>query len=71
MFFSKSFIVSDLTFKSLIHFLFVCVVLGNVLVSFFYMFALPFCQNHLLRRLSFLHRMFFSFFIKDKVLICV
>ena len=35
MFSSKSFIVSGLTFKTLIHFAFM--VLGNVLVSFFYM----------------------------------
>ena len=34
---SKSFIVSGLTFRSLIHFeLSLCVVLGSVLISFFY-----------------------------------
>ena len=39
MFSSKSFIVSSLTFRSLIHFEFfcVCMVLGSVLISFFYM----------------------------------
>ena len=38
MFSSKSFIVSGLTFRSLIHFgLFLCMVLGSVLISFFYM----------------------------------
>ena len=37
MFSSKSFIVSGLTFRSLIHFEFIFVmVLGSVLVSFFY-----------------------------------
>ena len=37
MFSSKSFIVSGLTFKSLIHLdLFLCMVLGSVLISFFY-----------------------------------
>ena len=38
MFSSKSFVVSDLTFKSLIHFeLSLCMVLGSVLISFFHM----------------------------------
>ena len=38
MFFSKRFIVSGLTFRSLIHLsLFLCMVLGSVLISFFYM----------------------------------
>ena len=38
MFFSKSFIVSDLTFRCLIHLsLSLYMVLGSVLVSFFYM----------------------------------
>ena len=38
MFTSKSFVVSGLTFKSLIHLsLFLCMVLESVLVSFFYM----------------------------------
>ena len=38
MFSSRSFIVSGLTFRSLIHFefIFVCMVLEIVLVSFFY-----------------------------------
>ena len=36
MFSSKSFMVSGLTFRSLIHFEFIFV-LGNVLISFFYM----------------------------------
>ena len=39
MFSSKSFIVSGLIFESLNHFefIFLCMVLGGVLVSFFYM----------------------------------
>ena len=38
MFSSKSFIVSDLTVISLIHFEFICVCgVGGVLISFFYM----------------------------------
>ena len=37
MFSSKSFIVSDLTFKSLIHFEFIFMILETVLISFFYM----------------------------------
>ena len=38
MFSSKRLIVSGLTFKSLIHFEFIlCMVLGSVLISFFYM----------------------------------
>ena len=38
MFSSKSFIVSGVTFRSLIHFeLSLCVVLGSVLISLFYM----------------------------------
>ena len=37
MFFSRSFIASGLTFRSLIHLsLFLCMVLGNVLISFFF-----------------------------------
>ena len=35
MFSSKSFIVSDLTFRSLIHFEFLCLVLESILISFF------------------------------------
>ena len=37
MFSSMSFIVSGLTLKSLIHLEFLCMVLGSVLISFFYM----------------------------------
>ena len=50
MFSSKSFIVSGLTFRSLIHFeFFLCMVLGSVLISFFYMscpvFPAPFIEE--------------------------
>ena len=41
MFSSKSFIVSGLTFRSLIHFEFIFV-LGSVLISFFYMYLSSF-----------------------------
>ena len=34
----KRFIVSGLTFRSLIHFEFICMVLENVLILFFYMY---------------------------------
>ena len=38
IFSSKSFLVSSLTFRSLIHFEFIfCMALENVLISFFYM----------------------------------
>ena len=44
--FPKSFIVSGLTFKSLIHFEFIlCVVSGSVLVSFFYMYLSSFSST--------------------------
>ena len=36
MFSSGSFVVSGLTFRSLIHFGFLCMVLESVLISFFY-----------------------------------
>ena len=50
MFSSKSFIVSSIAFRSLIHLsLFLYMVLGSVLISLFYMFS----QHHLLKRLSF------------------
>ena len=38
IFSSKSFTVSGLTFRSLIHFEFIFVVLGSVLISFFYIY---------------------------------
>ena len=57
---SRSFIVSGLTFRSLIHFeLFLCMVLETV--SLFYTLLQvvdQFSQHHLLKRLSFLHCIF-------------
>ena len=59
MIYSKSFIVSGLTFRSLIHFEFILVhgvrkgsnfILLHVVVQF--------CQHHLLKRLSLLHCIF-------------
>ena len=51
MFSSKSFMVSGLIFRSLIHFEFIlCMVLESVLVSFFVVDQ--FFQHHLLKRLS-------------------
>ena len=56
MFSSKSFIVSGLIFKSLIHFEFVFVY-GVRTCSYFILLrvAVQFSQHHLLKRLSFLH----------------
>ena len=67
MFFSKSFIVSGLIFRSLIHFEFIFVygvrrcsdlILLHV--------AVQFSQHYLLKRLSFLHCIFLPFF-KDNL----
>ena len=57
MFFSKSFIVSDLTFMSLIHFIFVY---GVRKCSNFILLhvAVQFSQHHLLKRLSLSHCVF-------------
>ena len=59
MFSSKSFIVSGLTFKSLIHLEFIFVyeirTLPNIILLHV---AVQFSQHHLLKRLSFLHCMF-------------
>ena len=53
MFSSRSFIVSDLTFRSLNLSLFLCMVLENVLVSFFYKWLTSFLSTK--KRLSFLN----------------
>ena len=57
MFSSKSFIVSGLTFRSLIHFeFFLWMVLFSVLILFILLHgAVQFSQHHLFKRLSFLH----------------
>ena len=68
MFSSQSFIVSGLTFSSLIHFEFIFVS-GVRKCSSFTLLQLvdQFSQHHLLKRSSFLHCIFFAFFVKDKV----
>ena len=59
MFSSKSFIVSGLTFRSLIHFEYIFVY-GVIKCSNFILLlvAVQFSQDHLLKRLSFLHCIF-------------
>ena len=61
MFSSKSSIVSSLTFRSLIHLSFsLCMVLGSVLISFFYtqLSSFPSFPSSLLKRLSLPHCVF-------------
>ena len=60
MFFSGSLIVSGLTFRSLIHFEFMFVH-GVIKCSSFILLQVAdqFSQHHLLKRLSFLHCIFF------------
>ena len=74
MFSSRSFIVSDLTFRSLIHFEFIFVY-GVRKCSSFILFQVvdQFSQHRLLKRLSFLHCivLLLIFFVKDKVSIGV
>ena len=59
MFSFRSFIVSDLTFRSLIHFEFIFVY-GVIKCSSFILLRVvdQFSQHHLLKRLSFLHCIF-------------
>ena len=59
MFSSKSFIVSALCLglRSILS-LFLCMVLGNVLISFVLLVAIQFSQHHSLKRISFLHCIF-------------
>ena len=59
MFFSQSFIVSGLTFRSLIHFEFIFVHGVRKCSSFILLHVVEkFSQHHLLKTLSFLHRIF-------------
>ena len=59
MFSSKSFIVSGLTFRSLIHFEFIFVYGVRERSNFIFLHvAVQFSQHHLLKRLSFLHCLF-------------
>ena len=61
MFSSRSFIVSGLTFISLIHFEFIFVYGVRKCSSFILLQVVDqFSQNHLLKRLSFLHCIFLS-----------
>ena len=56
MFSSKSFVASDLTFKSLIHFEFIFVYGVSKCSGFIRLHvAVQFSQHHLLKRLSFVH----------------
>ena len=56
MFSSKSFIVSSLTFRSLIHFEFILMYAVRKCSNFILLpVAVQFSQHHLLKRLSFLH----------------
>ena len=67
MFSSRSFIVC-LTFRSLIHFEFIFVDGVRKCYSFILLQMVDqFSRHHLLKRLSFLHCVFFSTFVKDKV----
>ena len=60
MFSSKSFIVSGLTFRSLIHFELIFVYGVRECSNFILLHAaVQFSQHHLLKRLSFLHFIFF------------
>ena len=66
MFSSKSFIVSGLTFRSLIHFEFIFVYGVRKCSTFILLqVAVQFSQHHLLKRLSFLHCIFLPPLSKD------
>ena len=74
MFSSRSFIVSGLTFRSLIHFEFIFVYGVRKCSSFILLQVVnQFSQHHLLKRLSLIHCIFFAIasFGKDKVSIGV
>ena len=59
MFSSKSFIVSDLTFRSLIHFEFICVYGVRKCSNFILLhITVQFSQHYLLKRLSLPHCIF-------------
>ena len=61
MFSSQSFIVSGLTFRSLIHFEFIFVYgVGECFNFILLHVAVQFSQHYLLKRLSFLHCIFLS-----------
>ena len=66
MFSSKSFMVSGLTFRSLIHFEFIFVY-GVRKCSNFILLHVQFSQHHLLERLSLSHCIFLPLLSKNKV----
>ena len=69
MFSSKSFIVSGLTFKSLIHLEFIFVYIVRKCSNFILLHvAVQFSQHHLLKRLSFLHCIFLPHLSKRRCL---
>ena len=71
MFFSDNFIVSSLTYKTIIHLsLFWCIVIGCILISFFFLHvAVQFSQQNILKRQSFLYCVFLplSYIESEKV----
>ena len=68
MFSSRSFIVSGLTFRSLIHFEFIFVYGVRKCSSFILLQVVDqFSQHHLLKRLSFFPLYILASFVKDKV----
>ena len=72
MFSSKSFVVSGLIFKSLIHFEFIFVYCVRKCSNFMLLYvSVQFSQHLLLTRLSFLHCIILASSVKDKVLICM
>ena len=72
MFSSRSFIVSGLTFRSLIHFEFVLVYGVRKCSSFILLQVVDqFSQHHLLKRLSFFPLYILASFVKDKVSIAM
>ena len=72
MFSSRSFIVSGLTFRSLIHFEFIFVYGVRRCSSFILLQVVDqFSQHHLLKRLSFSPLYILASFVKDKVSIGV
>ena len=72
MFSSKSFIVSGLTFRCLIHFEFIFVYSVRECSNLICLYvAAQFSQHHLLKRLSFFHCIFLPPLSKDKVTIYV
>ena len=68
MFYSKSFIVSGLTFRSLIHFEFIFVYGVRKCSNFILLHvAVQFSQHHLLKKLSLPHCIFLPPFVRSKV----